>query len=76
MDALTRCGLDNSRFTWLMMALILLLGVTSYLGIPKREDPAITIRTAVVSVEFPGMSPERLEDLALKERHRVAARQH
>ncbi|MEM6412013.1 MAG: efflux RND transporter permease subunit [Pseudomonadota bacterium] len=63
MDALTRFGLDNSRFTWLMMALILLLGVTSYLGIPKREDPAITIRTAVVSVEFPGMSPERLEDL-------------
>ncbi|MEM1362772.1 MAG: efflux RND transporter permease subunit [Pseudomonadota bacterium] len=63
MEALTRFGLQSSRFTWLMMALILLLGVVSYIGIPKREDPAITIRTAVVSFEFPGMSPERIENL-------------
>ncbi|MEM8957253.1 MAG: efflux RND transporter permease subunit [Pseudomonadota bacterium] len=63
MEFLTRFGLEKSRFTWLVMALILLMGVTSYLGIPKREDPAITIRTAAVSVEFPGMSPERIENL-------------
>lgn len=63
MDILTRFGLEKSRFTWLVMALILLMGVTSYMGIPKREDPAITIRTAAVSVEFPGMSPERIENL-------------
>ncbi|MEM6547984.1 MAG: efflux RND transporter permease subunit [Pseudomonadota bacterium] len=63
MDFLTRFGLDTSRFTYLMMALILLLGVSSYLNVPKRENPTITIRTAAVIAEFEGMSPERVEDL-------------
>ncbi|MEM1048531.1 MAG: efflux RND transporter permease subunit [Pseudomonadota bacterium] len=63
MDFLTRFGLDNSRFTSLVMILILLMGLISYLGLPKREDPAITIRTAAAIATFDGMSPERIEDL-------------
>ncbi|MEM8813955.1 MAG: efflux RND transporter permease subunit, partial [Pseudomonadota bacterium] len=63
MDFLTRFGLDNSRFTSLVMILILLMGLISYLGLPKREDPAITIRTAAAITTFEGMSPERVEDL-------------
>ncbi|MEM7423527.1 MAG: efflux RND transporter permease subunit, partial [Pseudomonadota bacterium] len=63
MDLLTRFGLDKTRFTALMMVLILAMGILSYLGIPKREDPEITIRTAVVSASFTGMSPERVENL-------------
>ena len=63
MDFLTRFGLKTSRFTYLVMISILLMGAFSYLGIPKREDPAITIRTAAVLAEFDGMSPERIENL-------------
>ncbi len=63
MDFLTRFGLDKTRFTALMMLVILAMGVASYLGIPKRENPEITIRTAVVLVQFDGMSPTRVEDL-------------
>lgn len=63
MDIITRFGLDKSRFTCLSMALILIVGMLSYLSIPKREDPEITIRTAVVISTFDGMSPERVEDL-------------
>ena len=63
MEALTRFGLEKARFTALMMLAILALGLASYLGIPKREDPEITIRTAVVMAEFPGMAPMRVEDL-------------
>ncbi|MEM9224339.1 MAG: efflux RND transporter permease subunit [Pseudomonadota bacterium] len=63
MDLLTRFGLDKSRFTVLMMLLILAMGISSYLSIPKRENPEITIRTAVVSAHFPGMAPARVEDL-------------
>ncbi|MEM9239719.1 MAG: efflux RND transporter permease subunit [Pseudomonadota bacterium] len=63
MEFLTRFGLEKSRFTWLLMALILVMGIMSYIGIPKREDPAITIRTAAIVLEFPGMSPERIENL-------------
>ena len=63
MDFLTRFGLEKSRFTILMMIAILALGVMSYIAIPKRENPEITIRTAVVAASFDGMSPTRMEDL-------------
>lgn len=63
MDILTRFGLDNSRFTILVMLSILAAGLLAYTGLPKREDPAITIRTAAVIANFDGMSPERVENL-------------
>ncbi|MEL6203728.1 MAG: efflux RND transporter permease subunit [Pseudomonadota bacterium] len=63
MNALTRFGIEKSRFTTLLMAIILLMGVFSYFGIPKRENPVITIRTAVVAVSFDGMAPTRVENL-------------
>ncbi|MEM7188532.1 MAG: efflux RND transporter permease subunit [Pseudomonadota bacterium] len=63
MDFLTRFGLQKTRFTVLMMFAILAIGAMSYLSIPKRENPEITIRTAVVAAAFDGMSPLRLEEL-------------
>ncbi|MEM7075534.1 MAG: efflux RND transporter permease subunit [Pseudomonadota bacterium] len=63
MDFLTRFGLEKSRFTVLMMLAILALGLASYSAIPKREDPEITIRTALVQFTFDGMAPERVENL-------------
>jgi len=62
-DFLTRFGLEKSRFTYLIMISLLAMGLLSYIGIPKREDPAITIRTAAVLAKFEGMSPRRIEDL-------------
>ena len=38
-------------------------GSASIPNFPKREDPVIVIRTAVVSALFPGMAPERMENL-------------
>ena len=63
MELLTRFGLEKSRLTILVMIGLLLMGALTYLSIPKRENPAITVRTAIVSAEFPGMAPERVEDL-------------
>lgn len=63
MNALTRFGIEKSRFTSLLMIIILLLGVLSYFSIPKRENPVITIRTAVVVFTFEGMAPTRVENL-------------
>ena len=63
MDALTRFGLEKSRFTVLVMICILMMGWTSYQSLPKRENPSITIRTAAVIAEFDGMAPERIENL-------------
>ncbi|MEX0309141.1 MAG: efflux RND transporter permease subunit [Tateyamaria sp.] len=63
MDVLTRFGLLKSRLTALMMVFILGLGAMTYLSIPKRENPEITIRTAVVFTSFEGMAPARMEQL-------------
>jgi multidrug efflux pump subunit AcrB len=38
-------------------------GALTYLSIPKRENPAITVRTAIFAAQFPGITPERVEDL-------------
>jgi multidrug efflux pump subunit AcrB len=45
------------------MVCLLLAGIVLYPNFPKREDPVIVIRTAVVSALFPGMAPERMENL-------------
>lgn len=63
MDFLTRFGINQSRLTILVMIALILQGLITYGNISKREDPAITIRTAVVSAQFPGMAPDRMEDL-------------
>lgn len=63
MDSLTRFGISKSRLTILVMIGMILFGLISYSSLPKREDPAITIRSAVVSVQFPGMSPARMEEV-------------
>ena len=63
MNFLTSFGLNKSRLTVLVMIGLLIQGLLVYLSIPKRENPAITIRNAIVSVQFPGMAPERMEDL-------------
>jgi multidrug efflux pump subunit AcrB len=62
-EGLARFGIEKSRFTFLIMIGLIVIGALSYLALPKRENPAITIRTVVVTAQFPGMSPERIEDL-------------
>ncbi len=63
MNILTRFGISHSRLTILIMVGLLIQGTIVYSGLSKREDPSITIRTAVVSAQFPGMAPDRIEDL-------------
>lgn len=63
MDLLTRFGIEKSRLTILAMIGLLLIGALAYIGLPKRENPAITVRTVVVSATFAGMDPARVENL-------------
>ena len=63
MDIFTRFGLQKSRLTVLVMLGLLIMGLTTYNQLPKRENPAVTIRTAIVAASFAGMSPDRVEDL-------------
>lgn len=72
MDILTRFGLTKSRLTLLVMVGLIVQGLLVYGSMPKRENPAITIRSALISAQFPGMSPERMEDLIVKPIERKA----
>ncbi len=63
---LTKLALRNSRITVSGILLIVLVGVSLYLSFPSAEDPTITIRNASVTASYPGMSPERVEELITK----------
>lgn len=72
MEFLTRFGLDKGRLTLLVMVGLILQGLITYGGLPKRENPAITVRNAVITAQFAGMSPERMEELIVDPIERAA----
>lgn len=63
MTSLTELGLGKARFTVLLMVSLVISGMLLYVDFPKREDPEIIIRTAIVDARYPGMTPERVENL-------------
>ena len=63
MKSLTNWALNNSMLVLLLVVLILVGGPFSFITHPSREDPEITIRTAVVTASYPGMSTQRVEEL-------------
>ena len=76
MMSLTEFGIARERLTILAMLVILALGAGTYLGFPKREDPAITVRTAVVTVVNQGLPLVQIEELIarpIEERARAIA---
>ncbi|MEM6335399.1 MAG: efflux RND transporter permease subunit [Bacteroidota bacterium] len=58
---LTRFALDRRVILYVVIGLFALAGVRSYLDLPRAEDPGFLIRTAIVSVAWPGASAERVE---------------
>ncbi len=60
---LTGFALNNTRLTALVVAMLAIAGVLLFLNYPSKEDPEVTVREAVVAAYFPGMSPERVENL-------------
>ena len=63
---LTEIAFNYRKSVLLVVALLLINGVFAYFTLPAQEDPTITIREAIVSTSFPGMSPERVEQLITK----------
>ncbi len=66
MISLTRWALNNSMLVLMIVIIIVLAGPINFLSHPSREDPEITIRTALVTASFQGMSPQRMEDLVTR----------
>ena len=68
---MTQIAFQYRKFIFLVLGIFLLYGVMSYFSLPAREDPQITIREALVITQYPGMNPERVENLITKKLERT-----
>ena len=55
---IARAAIDRPILTWLVMLICLLGGTWGFFDLGRLEDPAFTIKTAVVVTEYPGASAE------------------
>jgi multidrug efflux pump subunit AcrB len=62
---LSRLAIDNAPFTAIVLVLLALLGATSFLAMPRAEDPRLDLATVTVATVYPGASPEDVEELAV-----------
>lgn len=63
MRDITKFAIENSRITLCALLLVFIMGIISYVKLPKAEDPGFVVRKARVVTFFPGASPDRMEQL-------------
>jgi HAE1 family hydrophobic/amphiphilic exporter-1 len=63
---ITRTSINQPVFATMIMLAIVVVGVFSYRLLPVEEMPDIQIPEAYISVEYPGASPEAIEDQVIK----------
>jgi multidrug efflux pump subunit AcrB len=57
----------NWQFTVVLFAMLAALGVSSWLAIPRGEDPPLDVPTFIVIAVYPGASPIDLERLVVRD---------
>ncbi len=60
---ITKFAIEKNRITAVALILILFAGMNTFRTMPRAEDPGFTIRWALITTDFPGASPERVEKL-------------
>lgn len=55
---LARGSIDKPLYSWIFIAALFIGGIVSFFNIGRLEDPAFTIKTAVVVSSYPGASAE------------------
>jgi multidrug efflux pump subunit AcrB len=58
---LTQFAFRYDRVVYILIALLVLSGIAAFFQLPKATDPGFTIRVAVITTQFPGANPERVE---------------
>src|SRR5688572_2812999 len=58
----TRISISNPVFATMMMAALLVLGAFSYSRLPVEQFPDVSFPVVVVQTEYPGASPENVEE--------------
>ena len=60
---LTHFSIEKNRITFTILGTIILMGLVLYFSLPRDSMPPYTVRVANVISQFPGASPERVEQL-------------
>ncbi|MBT8221353.1 MAG: efflux RND transporter permease subunit [Bacteroidia bacterium] len=56
-----KLAIKNYQFTIIAFACLILLGLRSFLTMPRLEDPEINFATVITTVIYPGASPKEIE---------------
>jgi multidrug efflux pump subunit AcrB len=56
-------ALDNKVIIHLILILVLVLGITGYFTLGKKEDAPFVIKIAVLTTQYPGATPAEVEEL-------------
>jgi multidrug efflux pump subunit AcrB len=62
----TSWAIDNRTSIYVLTIIITMLGILSYISIPKEQFPEIIIPTIIVNTPYPGTSPEDMENLVTR----------
>ncbi|MEO0905192.1 MAG: efflux RND transporter permease subunit, partial [Pseudomonadota bacterium] len=57
---IARASIDRPIFTWIVMLICLLGGIWGFSSLGRLEDPAFTIKQAVVITQYPGASAQQV----------------
>ncbi|MEM1330944.1 MAG: efflux RND transporter permease subunit [Planctomycetota bacterium] len=60
---LPKLAITHRPVTLVLAVLVLVTGVMTFLSMPRRENPRITIRAATVETYWPGATASRMEEL-------------
>jgi multidrug efflux pump subunit AcrB len=62
---LPKLAMNNSQFTLTIALLLVLVGVISYLTMPRSEDPQFDLPVSIIEVVYPGASQSDIETLVV-----------
>ncbi len=55
-------SIRNKLISWLITLILLVGGIISFSGLSQLEDPEFTIKDAVIITQYPGASPQQVEE--------------
>ena len=69
---LAQFSIEKNRITFMVLATVILLGISMYSSLSRDSMPPYTVRVANIVTQFPGASPERVEQLVTDRLEKVA----
>jgi len=60
---LPRLAIDNRSFTWMVFIFLTVVGVRSFINMPRTENPEVTVPGSSIIVLMPGAGPMDMESL-------------